>query len=83
MIGRHFLVFQEASPRKRRHYTICNTMRPEIYRALLNLGDTTESVEALLTLLDDADSTQMCLTLKNYKKKKGLSTQIHMSESLG
>ena len=81
MIGRHFLVFEESAPRKKRQYTICNTMRPEIYKALLSLDhsvNSTENIDALIALLDDADSPEICLTLKNYMKPKGLSTKIHV-----
>lgn len=28
MLGRHFLVFNVANPRVKRHYTICSTMQP-------------------------------------------------------
>ena len=34
----------------------------------------------MLALLDDADTSEVCLTLKNYLKPKGLSTKIHESQ---
>ena len=39
MIGRHFVLYSEAYPEVKRHYTICSTMQPDTLNALVNLAD--------------------------------------------
>ena len=80
MVGRHFLVSSKRFPKIKRHYTICSCMRPEILKALINLELDVLNGKSLtfdMNLLDSKDQDKICLSLKNYKMPKGVSTQIH------
>ena len=55
-------------------------MRPELMKALLKLAQDVingNQIEFDSALLDPRDQFKICLTLKNYKFPKGVSTQIH------
>ena len=80
MIGRHFLVSSKRFPKIKRHYTICSCMRPELTEAFLKLAHDVlygNQIDFDLELLNTSDQDKICLTLKNYKMEKGVSTQIH------
>lgn len=80
MIGRHFLVSSKRFPKIKRHYTICSCMRPELMNAFLKLAHDVlngNQIDFDFSLLDTKDQDKICLTLKNYKMERGVSTQIH------
>ena len=80
MIGRHFLVYSKRFPKIKRHYTICSCMRPELMNALLKLAHdvlNSNQIDFNTELLSTKDQDKICLTLKNYKMERGVSTQIH------
>lgn len=80
MMGRHFLVSSKRFPKIKRHYTICSSMRPELFQELISLAQDALSgkqIEFNMGLLDTKNQDKICLTLKNYKMAKGVSTQIH------
>lgn len=55
-------------------------MRPEILQELIKLELDVLNGNQLnfdMRLLDGKDQEKICLTLKNYKMAKGVSTQIH------
>ena len=55
-------------------------MRPELLNALLKLAQDAlngNQIEFDMHLLDSKNQDKICLTLKNYKMLKGVSTQIH------
>ena len=82
MIGRHFLVYSEKEPKIKRHYTICCTMQPELLRALRALAKAVLRGQEIAfpdEWLLGQDNDSIIMTLKNYKKAKGLSTQLHYS----
>lgn len=77
MMGRHFLVSSKRHPKIKRHYTICSTMRPELLQELIKLARDALSgkqIEFDMRLLDTKNQEKICLTLKNYKMPKGVST---------
>ena len=80
MMGRHFLVSSKRFPKIKRHYTICSCMRPELLNELLKLAQDVNNGKQInfdMSLLDTKDQDKICLTLKNYKFARGVSTQIH------
>ena len=69
-IGKHFLIYSRAIPSVKRHYTVCNSMRPEILSELLNLADQVCKNEEVVfdqSILVDEDSPSMSVTVKNYR----------------
>lgn len=55
-------------------------MRPELTEAFLKLAHDVlygNQIDFDLELLNTSDQDKICLTLKNYKMEKGVSTQIH------
>lgn len=55
-------------------------MRPELLEELIKLSCDALSgneIKFNMSLLDNKDQEKICLTLKNYKMTKGVSTQIH------
>lgn len=76
-IGRHFVIYHEASPRIKRQYTICNAMVPEIYSQLIELAETREMPDGLEKLLDSTATKGIYITAKNYKSKTGVATRLH------
>lgn len=82
MIGRHFLVYSKDRPDIKRHYTICSCMSPPVMKSLLELATTAmeKRIEsASLGFLDSSDQDSVCLTIKMYQTKNGLSQRIHRS----
>jgi len=79
-MGRHFLVSSVRHPKIKRHYTICSSMRPELLQELLKLAHdflNGNQIEFKMSLLDSRNQDKICLTLKNYKMPRGVSTQVH------
>ena len=81
-IGKHYLVYLESRPEVKRHYTVSNCMKKEVYleyvRALndsINQRKPKPISEHLLEC--DEDTSEITITCKNYKFKNGLSTQLH------
>ena len=72
MIGQHFLVYTASNPNHKRHYTICNTMRPDLLAALRRINETvtlneqTANADEILKLLDEEDQNSIQLTVKDY-----------------
>ena len=81
MIGRHFLVFNVASPRVKRHYTICSSMQPVLHSELLKLAENIVSGDPNTdfdnSIFVNNDKKSISLTLKTYHTKTGLATKIH------
>ena len=71
IIGKHFLVKSLKKSGVKRHYTVSNCMQKEVYddyiRVLNNGGPFNES------LINENESRSITMTVKNYKKKDGLS----------
>ena len=81
-LAKHFLVRDlEGGPRGvARHYTICNAMRPAVYKAYIAaLKDDSTEGHAYFppSLLDMKDTNQLTVCIKNYQHERGLSTKIH------
>jgi len=79
MIGKHFLLYSQAVTEVKRHYTICNVMIPDNRNELMHLCDTIirgDPVDFNGRLFGDDDQTSICVTVKNYKGPKGVSTQL-------
>jgi hypothetical protein len=83
MIGRHFLIYSKAIPNVKRQYTICSAMRPDLHEQLIGAIKSVTSPEGDFEFnkasLNDVDQDKICLTLKNYKAKRGMATQLHDS----
>ena len=78
MIGCHYLVQSDVSDKKR-HYTVCNVMRNEVYADYSRLIKSVlmgEEPRAKLASLSEEPSNEVCVTLKNYKAKEGVATRI-------
>lgn len=56
MIGKHFLVYNMKKKGVKRHYTICNSLKPDVYEYYLKLVETfkqkKEILQAAESLLD-------------------------------
>lgn len=63
----------------RRHYTVADCMKPALYKEYLSVlnkalnGQSSKINEELLKKRPG----EVCVTLKNYKKARGLSTILH------
>ena len=80
MIGCHFLVQSDISE-KRRHYTVCNVMRNEVYQDYASviksaLKDENPVQKFMEKTLSSELTNEVCVTLKNYKAKEGVATRI-------
>ena len=78
MVGCHYLVQSDVSDKKR-HYTVCNVMRNEVYADYVQaLKGARKSQTAKISHvhLSQVPSNEVCVTLKNYKVPRGLSTHI-------
>jgi hypothetical protein len=63
----------------KRHYTECFAMRKDIYENLMALSQNPHDTAAMLAIkhaIAFGNTKDLCLTLKNYKFPKGLSTLI-------
>jgi len=84
-LTKHFLVRSMDGPTKSvaRHYTICNAMRPDVYKMYINAlkPETDPEFKALdLRILDKSDRSSMTFCIKNYGQPRGLSTMIHAED---
>jgi len=79
--AKHFLVRSfEGHNSIRRHYTICNAMRPAIYKGYIDaLRPKSDEAYAPfpVSLLTTENSNRMTVCVKNYGNPRGLSTKIH------
>lgn len=78
MVGCHYLVQSDSSDKKR-HYTVCNVMRNEVYAEYVQaLKDALRSHPTKISHvhLSHDLTNEVCVTLKNYRVPKGLSTHI-------
>jgi hypothetical protein len=81
MIGRHFLVYSKATPQVKRQYTICNSIVPNTYNALITLADISLSgsqVGIANELFSSNDGDTIFLTCKDYKTITGVASQLHL-----
>ena len=82
MIGKHFLICGEQNLNVKRHFTICNCMRKEVYneylRVLKEELDNEENIKFKEQLLNDTDSDEIVVTVKNYNIVGGLSRMVHL-----
>lgn len=84
MLGKYFLVRNMSGFRVARHYTICNSMRPEVYAELVRMlrqgisdvANSDEDGSALANLLRTEDENQICMCIKNYNSWAGLSLKF-------
>ena len=78
MIGRHFLVYSKATPQVKRQYTICNSIVPKIYNALIALADISLSGNQVMiehsALFDSNEGDTIFLTCKDYKTLTGVAS---------
>lgn len=79
--AKHFLIRSLEGPNAiARHYTICNAMNPEIYRAYidaLRADNDPEKRQFDFSILEEESQDKMMFCIKNYSNPKGLSTKIH------
>ena len=75
MQSKHFLIRCMDNPRLYRHYTICNAMRPDVYKQYINClkEDSAENFDTRMLRNDDKNA--MMFTIKNYGK--GVSGSVH------
>jgi len=74
MNGKHFKIRSLLNMEVHRHYTICNTMQPEVYNSLvecLKAGDASNFAKE--KLLSETKSNFVNFTIKNYNQPKGVS----------
>lgn len=75
-IGKHYKLRSHKNMDVHRHYTICNTMQPEMYNGLLKClksgGDVT-AFDVKMLKEGALAARHICLTMKNYKQDKGFS----------
>ena len=81
-IGKHFLVTQEQSQYLKRHYTICNCMKKEVYEEYMrvirqSLETSGQTLEFNQNYISEIDQQDIIVTVKNYNQPKGLSKAIH------
>ena len=77
MIGRHFLVYSKATPQVKRQYTICNSIVPKIYNALIALADISLSGNQVMienALFNSNEGDTIYLTCKDYKTLTGVAS---------
>lgn len=66
MQGKHFKIRSTKNMEVHRHYTICNTMRPQMYNSLLACLKEQQDAHIDKELMSEVDSNTMTFTIKNY-----------------
>jgi len=77
MIGRHFLVYSNEHITVKRQYTICNSIEPRLYKALLEVCDrklASSKIDFDRGLLKTGDTDSIYVTAKDYHTKRGVVT---------
>ena len=82
-IGKHYLVNNILSPNVKRHYTVTNCMNKGTYQEYLRVIKEFQEKGVVSSMaqdyFDEADSTDIAITVKNYRRKNGLSTNLFSS----
>lgn len=82
-IGKHFLVGLEMNTHLKRHYTICNCMKREVYEEYLRVlkqgleTDAGSKITFNKDYLSEFNQRDIIVSIKNYNQPKGLSKAIH------
>jgi hypothetical protein len=74
-MGKYFRVTNILDQKTSRHYTICNAMRPEIYKAYVDAlkNDTDLNLDEVL---NNDDQSSCSFVVKNFNTKTGLSRRF-------
>jgi hypothetical protein len=78
MLGKHYKIRSLKNTLVHRHYTICNTMRPEIHNGYLECIKANDGSLFNTELLSQKDSTYVNFTIKNYNQEKGVSFRPYL-----
>ncbi len=86
MIGRHFLIYSKQHITVKRQYTICNSIQPQLYKALLEVCDkklASDQIDFDQSLLKTGDTDSIYVTAKDYHTKRGVVTQLNRESGVG
>ncbi len=78
-IGKHFLVHSNKDTKVRRHYTVSNCMRKDVYEEYIRVFKEIQAGKSTMfdpALLDSKPGQEITMTVKNYNHPKGLSTRL-------
>jgi len=79
-IGKHYLVNNILSPNVKRHYTVTNCLNNGAYQEYLKVIKEFQVKGVVNSMVDyyfgETDSTDIAITVKNYRRKNGLSTNL-------
>lgn len=66
VLTKHFWIRTLQNPEVVRHYTICNAMDPQLYRAYVISLDMNDASHFDKRLLDQSNQSEMLFNVKNY-----------------
>lgn len=79
-LGQCFLFYTRAMPRRKRHYTVCNFMRPVLKKEITTLLDkllANQQADFNLDLLTTEDDKNHYITVKKYHTPNAMSYHMH------